>query len=251
MQTSAFRSRRPLEMRAFSACGASIRCTARVSRRPVDFRSLEMQSDAKASVAQPLTIDNPSLYAQIARGGADHQRFIRVHLRPGNDAQATRTDVLRDRTLRSRRFPEAGNLHRHSQWGSSFTSSRPQRHVVSVLPCKTALVCTGLDDANSLVNRAFSRLGILPTIRWPIPEGLTAKSLTSPGAHPIVGFPQCNRSRSTCLTTVQLFNPPLSQGRASTEAVFLRTWPRQPGSSIAQSMLGCAGLWGRSAPLPN
>src|SRR5258708_5639656 len=143
MQTSTFRSRRPPETRAFPAAGTSIRSTARVSRRPADFCSLEMQSDAKASVAQPLTIDNPSLYAQIARGGADHQRFIRDHLPLGNDAQATRTDVLRDRTLRSRRFPEAGNLHRHSQWDSSFMSSRPRRHVVSALPSKTALVCSG------------------------------------------------------------------------------------------------------------
>src|SRR6266550_4290193 len=133
MQTSAFRSRRPPETRTFPASGTSIRCTARVSRRPADFRSLEMQSDAKASVAQPLTIDNPSLYAQITRRGTDHQRFIRVHLPLGNDAQATRTDVLSDRTLRGRRFPEPGNLHRHSQWGSSFTSSGPRRHVVPSL----------------------------------------------------------------------------------------------------------------------
>jgi hypothetical protein len=88
-------------MWTFPASGTSIRCTARVSRRPVDFGSLEMQSDAKASVAQPLTIDNPGLYAQIPRRGTDQQRFIRAHLPLGNDAQATRTDVLRDRSLRT------------------------------------------------------------------------------------------------------------------------------------------------------
>src|ERR1700687_2237551 len=176
-------------MRTFPASGTSIRCTARVSRRPVDFRSLEMQSDAKASVAQPLTIDNPGLYAQIARRGTDQQRFIRIHPPLGNDAQATRTDVLRDRTLRTRRFPESGNLHRHRQWGSSFTSSGPRRHVVSALPCKAALVCTAPGGAKYFVNCAFSRPGFPPTMRCPVSDELTAKSLPSPGAYPIVRFP--------------------------------------------------------------
>lgn len=176
-------------MRIFRRGRTSIRCTARVSRRPVDFRSLEMQSDAKASVAQSLTIDNPGLYAQIPRRGTHQQRFIRVHLPLGNDAQATRTDVLRDRSFRTRRFLESGNLHRHRQWRSSFTSSRPRRHDVSALPCKILFLRTQLDDAKYFVNRAFSRLGFPPTMRCPVSDELTAKSLPSPGAYPIIRFP--------------------------------------------------------------
>src|SRR6266478_1864212 len=49
----------------------------------------------------------------------------------------------------------------------------------------------------------------------------------------------------------QLLNPALQRGRALTDAVFLRTSPRRPGSSIVQSIPGCVGLQGRSAPLPS
>src|ERR1700730_15905792 len=108
-------------MRTFPASGTSIRCTARVSHRPVDFRSLEMQSDAKASVAQPFTIDNPRLHAQSPLRGTDHERLIGVRLTLGNGPEAYRRDVLRDASLRTRRFTESGNLHRPRQWRSSFT----------------------------------------------------------------------------------------------------------------------------------
>ena len=175
-------------MRTFPRGRTSIRYTARASHRPADFRSLEMQSDAKASVAQPLTIDNPRLYPQISRRRTDQQRFIRVHLPLSNDAQTTRADVLGDRSFRSCGLPETGNLHRHSQRGSSFTSSRPRRHVVCALPCKILFLCTQVDDAKYFVNCAFSRLGILPTMRF-LSDDLTAKSLPSPGAYPMVRFP--------------------------------------------------------------
>jgi hypothetical protein len=91
----------------------------------MNFRPLEMQSNSKASVAQPKTIDNPGLYSHITRRGTDQQRFILLHLSLGKDAQTTRTHVLGDRTFLSCGFPEVGNLHRYSQTGSSFTSSRP------------------------------------------------------------------------------------------------------------------------------
>src|SRR5258708_18683877 len=78
---------------------------------PVDWSSLDLQSDSKASIGQPLTVNNASNRSQIAHKRVDDQPFIRISSPLRQNSYSDRAHVFRSRPLNLVRTPRVGYLH--------------------------------------------------------------------------------------------------------------------------------------------
>jgi len=101
----------------------SIRGAGQRASWPVDGHSLELQSDSKPSVRQPLTVDNAREGPQVSYERIDHQPFIQISSPLSQDSYSERADVLRSRSLSRGRVLRAGYLYRNSQPNPFFKPS--------------------------------------------------------------------------------------------------------------------------------
>jgi len=90
---------------------------------PIDGHSLELQSDSKPSVRQPLTVNNAREGPQVSYERIDHQPFIQIPSPLGQDSYSERADVLRSRPLSRGRVLRAGYLYRNNQPNPFFKPS--------------------------------------------------------------------------------------------------------------------------------
>jgi hypothetical protein len=90
---------------------------------PIDGYSLELQSDAKVSIREPLTVNNARKSSQITHERTDHQSFIQMPSPLGQDSYSERAYVLRGRSLSRGRVLRAGYFYRNSQPNPFFKPS--------------------------------------------------------------------------------------------------------------------------------
>jgi hypothetical protein len=91
--------------------------------RPIDGYSLELQSDSKVSIREPLTVNNARKGSQIADERSDHQPFIQFSSVLRQNSYSERAHVLRRRPFVRARILKTGYLDLDSQPDPFFKSS--------------------------------------------------------------------------------------------------------------------------------
>jgi len=78
---------------------------------PIGSHFLELKSNAKAAVGEPLAIDNTGEGSQITRKRADHQSFIQLPGPLRQNTHSQRAHIFGRRPLSRGRILDAGNLN--------------------------------------------------------------------------------------------------------------------------------------------